>query len=470
MEKSVIKYLADFSLKVEESYGDIIELRQLFEDADGGQLNIADDLTWIDDFKATLTCLQRILANEHLHVKFVKDLVKVQVASRLDQEGFAMTLRTPRVWKNTDKGLRPAEVYMNLYEDEYAIYENRFIKMVIDEMIRYLASILNELGDSLGNLRSYFGSKITPAGALRMQEEFTPETSDDKRILADDEDPIVTTYNEVETMLRKIKRCKSSRLYKACLQKPPIMGAIQPTNILTKDFSYRQCFLFYKRLGKMRNHEENVIPALHTNGVLRLLYALHRNGYHLVRSSVAMKAADDSYTVKNVLMQNEHFNIEISSISKDELLFKTTMRQQEHEKDSREAISPRYTSSVLVKFSDCTAEESGELERQYRQEKLMKGYDDVYLAVYSRKRAKSEGVLNFANRGDFNCRVSEDFVRSLTMVLVGSHKIFERRCPVCGTRFAGSEEEVHNCITCDSVWSLVKEKDVEKVWVKRVRN
>ena len=73
-----------------------------------------------------------------------------------------------------------------------------------------------------------------------------------------------------------------------------------------------------------------------------------------------------------------------------------------------------------------------------------------------------------SNKGDFGSRAVEDFIRSLTMQLDGSHRIFSKRCPICGNRYAG-EGDVHTCFYCESVWSLVEELGVEKVWLKRIR-
>ena len=470
MEKSVIKYLADFSLCLEDLYGDTIDVRRMFRDADSGKLNIVDSMSWLDDFKATLTCLQRILAKEHLHVKFLKELVKVQVASRIDKEGFAMTLREPRVWKMSDTGLRPEEVYTTLYEDEYAIYENRFIKMLIDAMIDYLTAMRNEIGESLGTLQTYFGSKSTIASVLRIKEKYNTRGADDDRVLAGEGDPVVQLYDEVETMLRKMKRFKSSRLYKECAKKPPIIGPIQPTNILTKDYSYRVCFLFYKRLAKMRRHEKDVVSALRTNGLLGILYALNKSGYRLMRTTYVPKVGEDLYGIDSITMQNNFVRIQINTVGSGELSFQISMRVIDKTNPTRE-LGPRYKSTVLLKFSDCTPKKAEKLIEEYRKEKLENGsgiYDEAYIAIYSRKPAEAEGVFNFANKGDFGSRMVEDFIRSLTMQIDGSHRIFSKRCPVCGNRYAG-DGDVHTCFYCESIWSLVDELGVEKVWLKRIR-
>jgi len=138
MERSTIKYLAEFLAKLDDGYGESIDVNRFCMDADEKKLDITDDLSWCKDFERTVGFIQRIFSKPHLHVKYVKEVIKVQTANRIDAEGFALTMREPKLWEDSEDGPRPKSVYMTLFEDEYAIYENRFIKMLVDEMIRYL--------------------------------------------------------------------------------------------------------------------------------------------------------------------------------------------------------------------------------------------------------------------------------------------------------------------------------------------
>ncbi len=472
MEKSVVKYLAEFSERLDNDYGERIDIGKLFRDADNGKLNIADDLSWIEDFAKTLDYIQRILGNEHLHVKYLKQIVKVQAASRLDSEGFALTLKEPRLWKDSDRGPRPESVYMTVFEDEYAIYENRFIKMLIDEIIRYLSGTLSELASSLGNLRAYFGSRLTAAGALRMSDEHarSAQNADDKRVLAEGENPIVAVYERVEELLKKAVKFKNSTLYREC-QGKPISGAIQPTNILTKNPAYRECYLFYKRFCAMSGHKKHLENTLFDNGILRLLYATYRNGYRIVDKPEIMRFSDGGRICKKVNLQKDSFMIEVSALNKREILVTSFMRNSSSKGKDKgvDDTDRRYISKIIIQISDGDGANGGALAQVYRKEKIAQGYDDAYLAMYSRNPIDADGVVNFANKGDFGCRAVEDFVRSLTMQLAGAHKVFSKRCPVCGTKCVDTGESVLSCSHCGSTWSLVQDGETEKVWVKRIR-
>lgn len=468
MEKSVIKYLAEFSEEAEKRYGNVVELGRFFWDADNGKLNIAEDYSWLDDLAEVLDYIQRILNNEHIHVKYVKELRRAETASRVDAEAFYMTVKEPRLWRKAGNGVAPEFVYHNTYEDEHAIYENRFIKQLIDEIIRYLTDTSTELSPSLGNLRSYFGSGLTTSGALRLSDDPVAANTDEDRVLAAGQDPVAEYFDRVETLLKKANRFKGSTLYIECAKQPPLSGNIQPTNILLQDPAYRVCYLFYKELRHMRGQDRNMTGAPFDNALLKLLFALYRNGYRCTNIAAAVtRGADGRYGCRGVVMEKENFAVGIDTYGKDEISLTVFMRWK---RLGDNAEDPRYVSHISVKVSECLPDEAKEEIARYREEKIKSGYDDAYLFVFSRQPTELDGVVNLTNKGDFDNRAAEDFARSLTLLLNGAHKIFGKRCPICGAKYVEQTDAYSECGQCGGLWSLVAEYDSEKVWVKRIRH
>ena len=475
MERSIVKYLAEYLERVDDFYGETVDISRFCLDADVKKLDIVDDLSWRKDFEKTIGFIQRIMSQPHLHVKYVKEIVKIQVANRLDSEGIRLTMRNPKLWENSENGPRPESVYMTLFEDEYAIYENRFIRLLVDEMFRYLSDTLKELTSSLGNLRAYLGSRLTAAATLHVSGEEEIERSktlDEKRVLVDSNDPIVETYYDIERLLKKVRNLKNASLYKACKGKP-ISGVIQPTNILTKDYSYRMCFLFYKRLSVMRGRGQDIKQAMMDNAVMRLIYAIHSAGYRVVGRPAFFRPLDGVHACNNVRFRRGKFTIEINTTEDNEIILTTKMGENTAWRVDVDEIQKekRYQTKTILKVSNVAAEESKDEAARYRKKKIgEEGYDDAYVIVYSKTPTKGQGVMNFANKGDMACRAAEDIVRSLSLQLVGAHSIFERRCPVCGVKCAASEDSVRTCQVCDSTWSLIMDGTTEKIWLKRIRN
>ena len=221
----------------------------------------------------------------------------------------------------------------------------------------------------------------------------------------------------------------------------------------------------------MRGRGKDINAALLDNGVLRLMYAIYCNGYRVAGRPAFERPLAGEHSCKSAKFHRRKFTIEMHTINDKEIVFTTSMSQKAGEETLYfdEAEEQRYTTKTIVKIDKCSAEESKDAAKRYRTEKIAEGYDDAYLVIYSKLPTDGYGVLNFANKGDLASRAAEDFVRSLTWQLPGAHKIFDKRCPVCGAKIFAEEASVLSCPTCGSTWSLVKDGDVEKVWLRRVR-
>ena len=463
MDKSVLKYLSEFAERTEERYGDLVPLDRFFADLGEGKLGIAEDYSWLDEFASVLGRIGQIVSGGHLHVKYVKELKKTETASRVDAEAFRMTIRDPRLWKQTDRGAVPESVYTNTFEDEYAIYENRFVKLLIDEIIRYLSDTAAEISDALGSLSNYFGARVTAAGALRTEGE----PAEERRVLADAEDPLAETDERVGSLRKKAMRFKGSTLYRACSRLPDLQGEIQPTNILLGDPLYRVCYLFYKKLRRMKGEDRNMGDALFNGALFKLLAALYRAGYRPAGGGRELRLGEGRFSFSTLGFGKGNFVVGVDIPRRGEIELGVVLCQE-----GAEALSNSGTvSRIALSVPDLTEEGASLPDPEaFRAEKLAEGYSDAFLLAFFRASEAREGLLNLTDKGDFSNRALEDFVRSLAFVLNGGHAIYRKKCPVCGARQVGAEGTNFVCGVCKSMWSLVTEDGVQKVWVKRLRH
>lgn len=450
MERIVTRYLSAFSEKVTQLYGDNVPLASLFSDAEEKKLNIVENYDWLNDFSEAIAAIQRIIGHEHIHVKTVKELTPAETAARVDVEGFRMTLQDSQQWTDEGGTFHPKKAYANFFEDEYAIYENRFIKLLIDQIIRYLSETLIELAGHLGNLRSYFGAGVTAAGALNP----VPNA----QVLAENNNPLIAVYEKTEKLLKKAKLFTNSTLYKECAKKPNLSGMIQPTNILTKDPVYCVCYKFYKKLLKFRGQTLDLDITLFENTLLKLCYALHRAGYQPTVTKCLRRIESGRLTAVALKFVNNAFNVYIDVIGKQELRLRV-----------QEKASIQNQTQVAVKIVDLPLEEAEKALEKYRKATKKQGYEDAYLFVNARLKTKAEaGIVNVGASGDLESRAADDFVRSLTLTLSGAHNVFAKVCPVCGKRFVEQTKKGYLCNACQSLWTQHEANGKEMLWLKRV--
>lgn len=457
MEKSILKYLAGFADRV-HAYGNSLSVSSLFADGDAGKLNIYEDYSWLESFGEAVKLIQALFAHMHIHVKHLKELRRLETANRVDSEAFNMTMREPKLWTCTRGKVAPELVYHNAFEDDYAIYENRFIKLLIDEMARYLAGTLNELSMSFGDLNSYLNSGPTAAGELG-------EGGHDENVLASADEKTIAVYESIEAMLKRVNRLKYSKLYTECDKLPPLTGTVQATNIIVHDEYYRGCYLFYRALRRMLLIDSDAGGTLFNNVFLRLLYAMHRCGYRPLNGG-ALPKSGGRYGCSNLVMAKGDYFIRLDTYDSDEIGLAVYMNRT----DANNVIMPEYISYVALKVAEYMPDIAEEQVALYRKEKIAGGFDEAFVLVLSHYPAKVDGIVNVVNKGEFYSRGVRDFVNSLTVMLKGSHRVYSKRCPVCGSRFVMKSDHAVECGQCGGRWSFVKINGIEKIWLKRIRH
>lgn len=460
MEKSILKYLAGFNGQFAEM-GDGIRLHELFQAASAGYLDVLQDYSLLRDVAKTINVLEVLLGRAHVQVRHTKELRHLQMANKMDSQGFNMTVKEPKLWKNNGGKIAPEHVYNNMYEDEIAIYENRFIKLVIDEIAAYLYELMSDLAYSFGNIHSRINSGPTIAGALNMAEG---ADSDVAGILAHGDDPDLTDYEAVQKLYKKVTRFKHSQLYIECAKKPPLSADIQLTNILTHDAYYRACLIFHNKLKRVRFVDISAEDTLYNNVLIKLLYALNKCGYTPMRD-ITLEQTAGRYLCDSYIFTNGTFYIRLNSLNRSELEIATYLNRQDEDGE----ILGEYVSHTAVDVVDYVPELTEKTTPAYRASRISYGFSDAFNAVLSRYPIKADGILNFVNRGSIECSFAEDFVRSLTCVLDGSHKLYSERCPICGSRYVVKGQHSMECSQCGGLWSPIVLDDKEKIWIKRMR-
>ncbi len=460
MEKSILKYLAGFNEQI-AAIGDKVNIYDLFIQASEGRMNVDQDYSWLDEITKAVNLIEALLGHVHIQAKNVKELRHLETANRVDSQAFNMTIKEPKLWTGHGNVVTPEYVYNNTFEDDLTIYENRFIKLLIDELISYLYDTMNEISYSFGNIHGQINSGPTIAGALKMTDTVNRSGAG---ILADDNNPALPDYCTVEKLLKKVTRFKYSPLYTECAKKPPLTGAIQQTNILIHDPYYKGCLIFYHKLKRMRFININAEDALYNNILFKLLFAMYRNGY-LPTQQTALELTGGRYRCDNYVLAKGEFYIRLDTLSESEIGIATYLNRA----DGEGKVMNEYVSYTVVNISDYVPGLTESANARYRANRIRCGFNDAFTLVLSHYPINADGVINLINKGSIQSRAADDFVQSLTCMLKGSHRIYSERCPICGSRFVLKNQHSTECSQCGGLWSTVTIRGEEKIWIKRVR-
>ena len=457
MKKNSFKYLIEFNKLLSANYEDSIPLKSFFNKADKGKFNTLIDYSFLKDFEKVINKIQSVLDNEHIFVKHVKELKNLAVANHIDSEGFKMTLKDTKLWRTNGKDIYPSLVYNNTYEDEHAIYENRIIKQLIDDVYKFLSNTLNEIADDLGNIRSYFKTRLELASSISIATRKNQKGTTPFNVLSNST-LLAEYYTLVEKLIKKTSNFKNSVLYKECAKKPPLNGPYYPTNILLKDANYRECYLFFKKLRELKTSNGDTGAYFYNNVLLKLFYALNKNEFTFAKRSVLIEKDENFYTCKDIEMQNSSFSIFITATKEGKIyiLVKSLLNKE---------VKP-------LKIAIDVVEEISSSEKDYvlefTKKAIKNGFDSSFVFTKWSQSLDEGGAISIGCNSNFESHALEDFISLITLTLNGSHFVYKKRCPICGSKYIESDNSVYSCYQCQGSWTLLKEDEQELIWIKNI--
>ena len=85
-----------------------------------------------------LPFLTNVVQSPYVILKSEYELVRTERAGNMTPQAIRKTVRDTTLWKKHGEKMRPEYVYSATNEDEYATYENRVVRTLIDKAVRFL--------------------------------------------------------------------------------------------------------------------------------------------------------------------------------------------------------------------------------------------------------------------------------------------------------------------------------------------
>lgn len=226
--------------------------------------------------------LATVLRDGHLHsisdrprrdLRYDDLVVPVARARRLATSALSHLASHPECWQQrTLSGIQPRKVLARFSEDDYAIYENRLYKRLLDRLDRHLARRLARIrgvNSRLKDALDFQGSEQRLEGALEFQGSEThfrlrqdicrlwgESYLDDKTGMQLEAGKLALA--ELDSQLRAIRVLKQRGLYALVPAASVVPAQIHRTNILNHDPHYRHLPPLWEKLKDDR--EERLLP------------------------------------------------------------------------------------------------------------------------------------------------------------------------------------------------------------------
>lgn len=212
-----------------------------------------------------------IISRPHVATKREEIVTRIDQAKSIAPDDFARVCRDGSLWKRRNLKMIPEEIYYFQHTDELAIYENKFIVLLIDAIDKELVKY------------------------KRFYAEELPLITDDNAELCAAK--ISKIMSAADKLGKRIAFLKETYFYKIISAEKALTGKIKPTNILIKDGRYRLCYKFYNDFIKYNGFDGNddlvLYYALHALKAFAALGAKPKKGEFLLNGfSVALDYKD----------------------------------------------------------------------------------------------------------------------------------------------------------------------------------
>lgn len=403
-------------------------------------LSFNNDLKFFESINFIISVIISIISHPHISHKGEDIILRSDQVNSLQNDMFLRTIKDSKLWKHNKKQeMIPENVYYYQNVDEIAIYENKFIVMLID----VIESEVNKYSD-------YYGSMIL---------SFKGNGS-----LSSIDDNVQKAFEKIDNILKKLKRIKSTYFYKIISSKGKIkIKTVVPSNILLKDRLYNYCFKFYR---KMTTYQDNELlnKDITKYYYVLMLKQLKKEGFKASKVNVDL----DSINFRgikldnNFQLYNKNFTVVVYHDDETNGISLMVNNKKDKSLDSK---------SLLIFDSSSTFETIKEnlssytIDKQYNQVEAMSLVSRAYIEDNNLKVIKQDTLKED--------EMMSQYLNDKFLELTCSKTIYSSFCPVCKNKTVDIDEsgEVCTCLSCKSTYKFVEsnEKSDSKLWFIKLR-
>ena len=507
------KYLEDYSSTVlnrlgrEFSYSSFVNETKMGElKSTGLTTNFYEekiDFPWLEELQMVTEKIMAIASKPRTHIKVEKDVKKAEQAVKIDNNDIIETLKVPAYWKQKGDRFLPEKVFTDIFEIEYAIYENRFIINLVDKMMLFLSQIVAQLYDQIKNVnKKFIDSHISIADVDIIQDlagfdtfKYIPNSDTRSKRLKEDAAKLLTTKDSpyVEA-LRKILICRSNvshvrstPFYKDVKKAKPLSDSdVHITNMLAGDRTYAPCYDFYRKLlhlmVKNINDSEPVNPKDYHNYVLGNIFSAFDDlGFVEQDGNTKIRHADNVMHLEKYTLKKNDLSVLITTHDEDHIDLEFLLEETEGLSVPEGEVGDKRMKSVvsLDLYPSTTAEypNADELTEYFKkkiQARLKSGYTNAFVITAVDGTQKDDVIICSPQIYKIDANV-KSMIDSCIIFAEGDNYIYSHICPVCGFYVDGEQDDGNcYCANCDSAYSLMShgrnDKVKESVWIKRLKN
>lgn len=441
------------------------EIEEVVSDDD---MTPADEKNFADNVARVVKELNTIFKKPHLFLKREELVQHVSVATHITSELLRENVKDTKLWRTTDRP--PEYIHTFVYEDEYAIYENRFLTFLIDTLCNTIGRRINKLKSGLPPINEQISTKVNRVDLTREEYRDFSDTLGDTPLLVSPGDEKVYILASYLKSRKRLVLLKAHPIYKAC-KKAPVFNirGLKSTNILMNEMHYNYCYIFYLKYLRSKktaaenkraiaNEEfiKNSIKFYHNYTFFSLLDAFYQAGFLCEEPTTELAAPDDFSLIR------------FRPITWNKGAFSATLEQMDDIFHYTLTIRNMVTDSVVeytFRTIASTDDKAAELLAHENRKEMAK--DDMVSKTFIMTDlvSNSRNVIT-VQQGVPSDRLAK-LINSLVYLAEGATSIYLRICPLCGSSFVIPQGPDFSCTSCDGIYNLFRYETRNLIWVKK---
>lgn len=509
-EKTLNKYFENYSASIFNKVGKDFSYSAFLEKSKSKSIrpsglieNFYEEVInfpWLQELEMVTEKIMSIASKPRTHIKVEKDVKKAEQAVKIDNYDVIETLKVPAYWKRKGDRFLPEKVFTDIFEIEYAIYENRFIINLVDKMMLFLSQIISQLYNQIRKVNAHFIDFHVPLGDVELIQDIADyeafrglrkssaraRVRDDKvTLLTTKDSPYVEALRRILQSRANVGHVRSTPFYKDVKKAKPLSDTdVHLTNMLAGDASYAPCYDFYRKLLPMLTQDigtlSDVEAKSYHNYVLSNLFAAFsdvgftdttrrnaikfssENVIELERYCITKGVLDCYITTHDV----DHIELEFE-LKEDNFKGTYNLKNKKYSRVSLDLV-PSFTAEYP------NAEELSEYFRKKNISRIHQGFTSSFIITPVDGTQKDDVMICSPRVYKIDANL-KSMIDSCTLFAEGDNFIYSHVCPVCGFYVDGEQDDGNcYCTNCDSAYTLIKAKHEDEaqdsVWIKRMKN
>lgn len=210
------------------------------------------DTSWIDMVEECIPYLDNIIRNPRRFIVQEENIVPIEKAKVVTEESIRhLAQNTNLIQEVHEDGTVIPLKLLNVYREETIdLYENRFIKSLVDNLYVFVTNKLNE-----SDQKSYakINSEVTYSGIMKNKDEevnVTVNLSSKKNSLVDASKDGHSLDERIEHIRDIISVFRSSTFIKSLKESSPVRSPIRKTNVILKEQNFIKALELWEYLEK----------------------------------------------------------------------------------------------------------------------------------------------------------------------------------------------------------------------------